>query len=87
MPESIKANYLVTKSAVTIFARFHEAVVTIRWKRSPDSVSHVRTLIGNLPEVVAEGLQEVFIQDQAVRLDWEIEELFLDNDEDKPDDN
>lgn len=86
MSESIKANYLVTKSAVTIFARFHEAVVTIRWKRSTEAERHVRTLIANLPDVVKEGLAEAFIQDQANKLDWEIEELFLDN-EDRPDDN
>lgn len=87
MSESIKARFFVTKSAVTIFATFHECQLSMRWKRSAESVRHVRTLIANLDKIVDEGLGEVFVQDEARRLDWEIEQFYRDNDEDKPDDS
>lgn len=84
--QQIKARFWVTKHAVTIYATFHEVSVTLRWPRSEDAHRHVRTLIGNLGQLVKDGLEEVFIQDQANRLDFEIEELLRD-DEERPDDS
>lgn len=88
--EQIKARFWVTKSAVTIYATFHQVHLTIRWPRTEDNaVRHVRTLIANLEELVKNGLEEVFVQDQAKRLDFEIDEFYKDEAEkrEKPDDN
>lgn len=80
MSESIKARFVVTPSFVTILATFHECQLTIRWRREADSARHVRALVSNLGEMVEDGLKEVFVQDQTRRLDFEIEELFTEND-------
>lgn len=85
--EQIKARFYVTKKAVTIFAIYHEASVTIRWPRGKDNERHIRTLVANLETLLQEGINEVFVQDQANRLDFEIESLFLESDEDRPDES
>lgn len=81
MPEDnhIRARFVVRKGSVTILATFHEVSVIIRWPRTsePDLTSrHVRTLLGNLTDVVKDGLNEVFVQDQANKLDEELRGLF-----------
>ena len=80
----IRARFMVTKSNVTILADFKGVSATIAWKRSGDpegDARHLRTLIGNLPELVKDGLQEVYVLDQAKRIDYELEELFKDQEE------
>ena len=81
MPESIKAKFIVTKNAVTIYVHFHKAACVLRWPREDRAISHIQTLAANLPEVIRDGLNEVFVTDQANRLDFEISELFTDEDE------
>ena len=87
MTEKIKARFLVTRKTVTIITTYHEVGMVIRWKRTPDAERHLRTLIANLDKVLEEGALEVLVQDEASRLDWEIEEFFLDQDDERPDDN
>lgn len=76
---SIRARFMVTKSNVTILADFKGISITIAWKRAGDpegDARHLRTLVGNLPEVIRDGLQEIYVSDQAKRIDFELEELF-----------
>jgi hypothetical protein len=84
---AIKARFWVTKSAVTVYAIYKDVHLTLRWKRGAESDRHVKTLIANLPEMVKDALNEIFVQDQVARIEWEIEELFLDEDNERPDDN
>ena len=82
MSESVSARFVVTRTTVTIYATFHDVACVFRWPRKDDRVmSHVQTLAANLPEVIREGLREVFVTDQANRLDYELSELFTDEDE------
>lgn len=70
----IRARFFVTKKAVTIYARFHEVTCTLRWDRTGDpdtQTRHLKTLIGNLDKLVADGLQEVVIQAEAAGIDQE----------------
>lgn len=80
----IRARFFVTKKAVTIYARFHEVTCTLRWERDnedPDrQTRHIKTLIGNLDQLVKDGLQEVVIQAEAAGIDQE----WLDMDEPPP---
>jgi len=81
---SIRARFMVTKSNVTILADFKGISVSIAWKREGDpelTARHLRTLVGTLPDVIKDGLREVYVEDQAKRLDFELEELFKDEDE------
>jgi hypothetical protein len=75
----IRARFFVTKSTVTIYARYHEANVTFRWKRLPgqeeETLRHIKTLIRNLEQLVHDGLQEVVIQLETRDLDQEWLEL------------
>jgi len=81
---NIRARFMVTKSNVTILADFKGISMTIAWKRDGDpeqTARNLRTLVGNLPEVLKDGLQEVYVVDQLKRIDFELEELFKDEDE------
>ena len=85
MPDDnhIRARFFVTKNHVTIFAKYHEVTVQVRWKRIPDdqaTTRHLRTLVGNLDTLIADGLQEVIIQSETKDLDQE----WLDMDEPPP---
>ena len=75
---------MVTKSNVTILADFKGISMTIAWKREGDpevTARNLRTLVGNLPEVLKDGLREVYVEDQVKRIDYELEQLFKDEDE------
>lgn len=80
----IRARFFVTKKTVTIFARFHEVACTLRWERDNEQperqTRHINTLIGNLPELVKDGLQEVVVQVESAGIDQE----WLDMDEPPP---
>lgn len=81
---SIRARFVVTKSNVSILADYRGISMNIAWKRlgDPDAdARHLRTLISNLPELVKDGLREVYVSDQAKRIDYELAELFKDEDE------
>lgn len=70
----IKARFWVTKTHVTIYAKYHDVNVTFRWKRSKDSElvhRHIKTLINNLERMVSEGLNEVIVQAEMRDLDQE----------------
>lgn len=81
---SIRARFMVTKSNVTILADFKGISLTVAWKREGDpeqTARNLRTLVGNLPEVLKDGLREVYVEDQLKRIDFELEQLFKDEDE------
>lgn len=70
----IRARFYVTKTHVTIFAKFHEVNATFRWRRVPDqdlTRRHIKTLINNLDQMVEEGLREVIVQAETKDLDQE----------------
>ena len=70
----IKARFFVTKKAVTIYARYKSVTCTLRWDRTGDpeeQTRHLKTLIGNLDQLVSDGLQEVVIQAEAAQIDQE----------------
>lgn len=71
----IRAKFMVTRKSVTIYARYQEVSCVLRWDRdrdNPDRQSrHIRTLIGNLDQLVADGLNEVVVQVEMADLDNE----------------
>lgn len=87
MPDKIHAKFRVTRAEVTIVASYKEARLVLRWDRTPEAVRHVRTMIDRFPEIVSEGLNEVYVQDQMKRLDFDYESLLMDEDEERPDDS
>lgn len=85
--KQIKARFLVGKSYVTTFATLEGASIAIRWPREKEGVRQMRTLVDNLDKILDEGVNEVLVQDELNKLDFEIEQLYLDNDEDRPDES
>lgn len=75
MSEKITTHYRLTRHGVLVVARYHRAAVTISWAHDPESARHVQTLVQNIPELLAGGLQEVQIQREVFELDHEIEDL------------
>ena len=76
----IRARFWVSKTHVTVYAKFHDVNVTFRWKRTGDTEltrRHIRTFIANLDRMVDEGLNEVVVQSEVRGLDQE----WLDMDE------
>lgn len=71
----IRARFFVTRSGVTIYARYKGANVTFRWERKPgqeeETLRHIRTLIANLEQLVHDGLQEAVIQLETRDIDQE----------------
>ena len=77
----IVARFVATTQAAAIFLRYGPIDMTVKWPRSndPDSdLRYLRTLIANLPEILAKGTEEIWIQDQSRRLEYELGELFRD---------
>lgn len=83
----IRAKFRVTRTEVTIVADYREVKLVLRWDRNDEAVRHVRTLIDRFPEIVSEGLNEVYVQDQMKRLDFDYESLLMNEDEERPDDS
>ena len=80
----VQAKFVVTQKQVSILANYREISLTIMWPRHDhpgETARHLRTLLGTMPDVIKDGLNEVFVQDQAKRIEFELQELFKDEDE------
>lgn len=79
----IMARFAATPKVATVALRYGGVDMTIRWTRSGDpdqDMRYLKTLVINLPEVLKKGTEEIYVLDQSRRLEFEIEELFADED-------
>lgn len=77
--DKITARFRVTKTHVSITAKFRDSTLQLVWKRIEDdgeSTRQVNALLANVPGMVREGIHEVQIQHAMENLDQEYRDLF-----------
>lgn len=78
-PDKITAVFRVTKTHVSITAKYLRGTLQLTWKRDEDddeTTRQVNALLANLPAMVREGIQEVQVKAAMEDIDQEYRDLF-----------
>jgi len=80
--DNIRARFVSAEDGAAIFIKYRDVFMTIRYKLSEDCIQQVSKLVGNLPDLLSKGYEEIYVQEQARKLELELED-FLQGDEGK----
>lgn len=87
MTDRMKVRFVIQNPTITVLLEYHGCQLAMRWPRGEEGTRHMRTVTGNLDKAIEQGLTEAIILEAADGLDAEIDRLFFDTDEDRPDES
>ena len=87
MAESISAKFQLTTTRLYISAKYHDCLVSVSWPITDKNADrHIKTLLANLPQLIADGATEIAVRRELVGLDAEYESLTKPKPEPEPED-
>lgn len=77
MAEAINVKFQLTTKRLYIRATYHDVVLSLNWPVDDENYArHINTLILNLPDMVKDGREEMFVRRESLGLDAELDHLF-----------